>query len=63
MKKTIEYIKRWNEWRKNCLNSPIYKLLVLFKIVKSPSMQWIWTKDEEDAFNEGLKKGFEEVEK
>ena len=36
-------------WRKNCLNSPFYKLLVLFKIVESPSMPLTWTKEEQEA--------------
>lgn len=60
LNKIIKHIKRWNRWRKNNLNSPIHKLLVLFKVIESPSMKWVRTKEEEDAFDEGFKKGLEE---
>lgn len=33
----IRHFKRWNVWRKQCLNNPIYKILVLFKLRYSPS--------------------------
>lgn len=57
MKKIITHLKRWNVWRKNCLNSPFYKLLVLFKIVESPSMPLTWTKEEQEAFYQGFLDG------
>lgn len=34
----LDHIRRWNIWRKNCLNGPIYKILVLFGVIKSPTM-------------------------
>lgn len=34
----IKHIRRWNHWRKHNLNSPLYHILVLFGIVKSPTM-------------------------
>lgn len=39
MKKLIEHLKIWNEWRKGCLNSRLYKLGVLFGLTKSPTME------------------------
>lgn len=33
----IKHIKHWNEWRKHNINSWWYKLLVLFKMVESPT--------------------------
>lgn len=56
-KKQIKHIKKWNEWRKGCLNSPIYKLLVLFKIKKSPTFEHFWTKEDGRAFWEGFMHG------
>lgn len=35
----IKYLKLWNKWRKNSLNSSLYKLLVLVKILKSPTFE------------------------
>lgn len=39
MKKLIVHLKTWNEWRKGCLNSRLYKLGVLFGLAKSPTME------------------------
>lgn len=39
IKRQIEHVKKWNEWRKYSLNSPISKLLVLFRIIKSPTFE------------------------
>ena len=60
-KKQIKHIKKWNEWRKGCLNSPIYKLQVLFKIKKSPTFEHFWTKEESRAFYEGFMQGLKEA--
>lgn len=35
----ITHIKNWNKWRKYSLNSKFYKLLVLFKITRSPTFK------------------------
>lgn len=37
MKKFINHFKQWNIWRKRSTDGPIHKLLVLFKIVHSPT--------------------------
>lgn len=34
----IKHIRRWNYWRKNNSNGRFYKILVLFGMVKSPTM-------------------------
>lgn len=57
MKKVIRHFKRWNEWRKNCLNSPLYKILVLLKIIESPSFRYFWTKEDGEAFRRGFEEG------
>ena len=62
MKKIIKHIQRWNIWRKECLNGPLYKFLVLVGLRKSPSMQFILTPDEIKAFEEGFEKGLKETQ-
>ena len=42
MNKLIKHIRRWNLWRKNCINSKLHKILVLFGVVKSPTMATIF---------------------
>lgn len=58
---TIKHIKRWNVWRKYNKNGIVHKILVLFGIIKSPTLNHMWTKDEQksfyDGFMEGLKNG------
>lgn len=55
----INHIRRWNIWRKRCLNGPIHKILVLFGVIKSPSMWFVMLPEEEqemmDAFRRSLK--------
>lgn len=57
----IKHIKRWNVWRKHNKNSIAHKILVLFGIIKSPTLNLTWTKAEykalHDGFMEGLKDG------
>lgn len=60
MDELIKHVKRWNEWRKYNGNSPLYKLLVLLGIVKSPTLSNILTKEEDKAVLEAFKKGFDE---
>ena len=36
----MNHIRKWNKWRKHNLNSGFYKLLVLLKIVKSPTFEY-----------------------
>ena len=65
----LNHIRRWNIWRKSCLNGPIYKILVLFGAIKSPTMVYIRLPEEEKnaknvtkAFVEGYQKGLKEGE-
>ena len=55
----LDHIRRWNIWRKRCLNGPIYKILVLFGVIKSPTMAFVLLPEEEkemmDAFQRSLK--------
>lgn len=62
----LNHIRRWNIWRKSCLNGPIYKILVLFGVIKSPTMPFVMLPEEEKeiakAFVEGYQKGLKEGE-
>lgn len=61
IKKLIKHIKKWNAWRKQCLNNPVHKLLVLFKIIDSPTFEHFWTKEDGRAFYEGFMQGLKEA--
>lgn len=37
MRKLIKQLYYWNAWRKKCTNHPVYKLMVLLGLVKSPT--------------------------
>lgn len=50
MNKLIKHIRRWNLWRKNCMNSKLHKFLVLFGVVKSPTMATVFLHDEIEEF-------------
>lgn len=66
LKTTIKHFKRWNEWRKHNLNSPIYKLLVLFGICYSPTFDLYLTEECEEihkAFMKEILKIEKEVSK
>lgn len=39
--KVISHIRRWNVWRKDCLNSSLYKLGVLLGVFHSPSFEFV----------------------
>lgn len=47
----INHIRRWNIWRKNCLNGPVHKVLVLFGLVKSLTMATVWLPEEWEIIN------------
>lgn len=53
----VKHIKRWNKWRKSNCNSQLYKLKVLFGIVKSPTFYYVWTDEEEKSFHDGFMEG------
>lgn len=48
----LNHIRRWNIWRKRSLNGPIYKILVLFGVTKSPTMASVWLPEEEEEMAE-----------
>ena len=50
MNKLIKHIRRWILWRKNCMNSKLHKFLVLFGVVKSPTMATVFLPDEIEEF-------------
>lgn len=52
----IRHFKRWNKWRKKSLNGPIYKFLVLIGFVKSPTLMFTLTDEEERAINDDYKR-------
>lgn len=56
----IKHIKRWNVWRKHNKNSIAHKILVLFGIIKSPTLNLTWTKDECKAFHDGFMEGLKD---
>ena len=56
MKKLKKHLKKWNGWRKHSLNSKFHKLLVLLGIIKSPTFDLYFTKEELDEFCKELEK-------
>lgn len=46
MKKILTHVKRWNRWRKHCLNGNLHKALVLLGVIKSPTMPFILLPEE-----------------
>lgn len=46
MKNLIKHIRRWNLWRKGCMNSKLHKFLVLFGFTKSPTMATVLLPEE-----------------
>lgn len=51
----LDHIRRWNIWRKGCLNGPIHKILVLFGVIKSPSMIFVMLSEEWDRIWDAMK--------
>ena len=46
MKNLIKHFRRWNIWRKNAMNSKLHKFLVLFGVIKSPTMATVFLPEE-----------------
>ena len=46
----IKHIRRWNLWRKYCLNPPTYKLFVLLGLKKSATLALTLLPEEQDEF-------------
>lgn len=40
-KEFIKHFKKWNRWRKSNLNSKVHKILVLLKVVHSPTFYYM----------------------
>jgi len=57
----IKHIKRWNRWRKSNGNSRLYKLMVLFGIVKSPTFCLAWSDKETKSFYKGFMEGLNSI--
>ena len=53
----IEYIKRWNVWRKGNLNGIGHQILVLVGLRQSPSMAFILMPDELNKFSNTFYRG------
>lgn len=51
----IKHIRRWNIWRKHCMNSPFYKFLVLIGFTKSPTMAFILLPEEWREYEEKMR--------
>lgn len=54
--RVIQHIRRWNVWRKRSLNNPIYKLLVLFGIMKSPTFNFCLLPEEVEEILDAFEK-------
>ena len=53
----IDHFRRWNIWRKRSLNGPLHKLLVLFRVIESPTMCYVLLPEEETAMFMAVQKG------
>lgn len=49
MKKLIKHFRRWNIWRKGCLNNRTHKFLVLIGFRKSPTLTFTMLPEEKRA--------------
>lgn len=47
IKRLRSHFIRWNIWRKRCLNHPLYKFLVLIRVMWSPTFETTYTPEEE----------------
>lgn len=46
--RTNKHFRRWNIWRRYSLNGWFHKLLVLFKVIESPTMIYFSPPEEDD---------------
>nr|DAY84379.1 MAG TPA: hypothetical protein [Caudoviricetes sp.] len=53
----INHIRRWNIWRKHSINSFTHKILVLFRMRYSPTLEFTLLPEEENKIINGLQKG------
>jgi len=52
--KLIRHFKRWNLWRKNCVNGWTHKLLVLIGLQHSPTYELYLLEEEVEAMMKPL---------
>lgn len=50
----INHIRRWNIWRKHNMNNRLHKLLVLFKLIYSPTFAFVLLPEEENKIVKGF---------
>lgn len=50
----LNHIRRWNIWRKGCLNGPIYKIQVLFSMIHSPTMKFVLLPEEKEEITKSF---------
>ncbi len=53
----IKHIRRWNLWRKHCLNPFTYKLVVLLGLEKSATLALTLLPEEQDEFDPNILEG------
>ena len=57
----MKRLRRWNIWSKRSTNSWIYKILVLFNIKKSPTMQFTILPEEAEEIRKAFEEGIAET--
>ena len=57
--KPVIHIRRWNVWRKQNRNGKLYHVLVLFGLVKSPTMGYAFLPEEMEELHKAFERGFE----
>lgn len=63
-KKIKDHFRLWNRWRKRNLNGSVYKLLVLFGLVHSPTFDsFVIIEEAAQSFYRGVEDGFKNAEK
>ena len=60
-KRLINHIKRWNKWRKHCVNGWLHKISVLFGGY-SPTFVFVLTDEEEEEIHRAVMRAIEEQE-
>lgn len=61
--KIIKHIKRWNVWRKHNVNSKLHKILVLFGIIKSPTLAFTLIPEEYEEIQKAIEEAIENAKK
>ncbi len=53
-KRLVRRFKRWNKWRRRCLNGRAYKTAVLLGLVESPTFGIVMTDEEEEEIHQAV---------